>query len=88
MPRYFFDLVHHTDSADEVGTELVDDDAALIEAVRFTGQYLYHNPELPGAARELRVSVRHELGNYLFAIETRAVAPISACSCSSPTAEA
>lgn len=73
LPRYFFDLVPHHSAADHVGTELADLAAARIEAVRFSGQYLHHNPQLPDIGREVRVTVRDEQENVVFAVVTRGI---------------
>ena len=40
MPRYFFSLRGSRDLPDEAGTDLANDDAARVEAVRSTGEML------------------------------------------------
>lgn len=73
MPRYFFDLAKHEDSADDEGTELADIDAARLEAMQFTGEYLREHPDMAWDGRELRVIVRDQQARVVFTVVTLGV---------------
>ncbi len=45
MKRYFFDVTDGFHDQDEKGVELADDRAAQIEAIRFAGEVLRHEPD-------------------------------------------
>jgi len=59
MPRYFFDLSDGFREADALGTDLPGDAHAEVEAIRFLGEVLKHEPERL-ADGTLRVLVHDE----------------------------
>jgi hypothetical protein len=58
MPRYFFDTANGDNNTDESGIDLLDEIAAIREAVQFAGAMLQHQPEILSARRAFHVSVR------------------------------
>ena len=60
LPRFFFDVQDGFVSPDDTGTELPGVVQARMEAVRFAGVHLSHEPELVWDGRELRVLVFDE----------------------------
>lgn len=73
MPRYFFHLCDGTDDIDEQGHELLDDDAARLEAVRYGGGLIKDDPALLLRDQNLRINVTDEERNLRFAIVMIAV---------------
>ncbi|EQB14791.1 DUF6894 family protein [Novosphingobium lindaniclasticum] len=68
--RYFFKVTNGVREVDLAGTELLDENAARREAVRFAGELLKDEPMLLDHSR-LLVSVRNEDGSIEFAITIR-----------------
>ena len=68
--RYFFKVTNGVREVDLAGTELLDENAARREAVRFAGELLKDEPMLLDHGR-LLVSVRNEDGSIEFAITIR-----------------
>lgn len=73
MPIYFF----HTDGVlpftDEVGSELLDDDAAHLEAVRLAGALVVDEPESLRRGEALCARVVDEAGSTLFTVVARSM---------------
>ena len=57
LPRFFFDVHDGFVSPDDTGTELPSVVHARMEAVKFAGVHLSHEPELVWDGRELRILV-------------------------------
>ncbi len=68
--RYFFKVTNGVREVDLAGTELLDENAARREAVRFAGELLKDEPMLLDHGR-LLVSVRNEDCSIEFAITIR-----------------
>lgn len=68
--RYFFKVTNGVREVDLAGTELLDESAALREAVRFAGELLKDEPMLLDHG-QLLVSVCNEEGSIEFAITIR-----------------
>jgi hypothetical protein len=68
MPRYYFHTADGAPDHDEVGTELADDNAARVEAVRYIGESLRSDPKLLWDGSEFRVEVTDENGDVLFTV--------------------
>lgn len=60
MPRFFFDVHDSFVSRDQEGTDLSSVVQARMEAVKFAGVHLSHEPELVWDGHELRVLVFDE----------------------------
>ena len=44
MPHYFFDLDEEANSLDDGGINLLDDQTARVEALKFLGEHIQENP--------------------------------------------
>ena len=73
MPRYFFHTADGTRERDHEGTELPDQAAARIAAIRLTGALISDRPDYLWDGRDFRVEVMTERGDLLFTIITLAV---------------
>ena len=76
MPHYFFDTGDGDLDRDSDGVELIDDEAARLEAIRYLGAVLCDRPdELP---REgiFRVTVRSANGEAIVALVARDISRV------------
>jgi hypothetical protein len=73
MPRYFFDLADHENEPDDTGTELYDDNAARVAAIKFAGRYVEDTPDLIWDGKEIRVIARKEDRSVIFTVVVLAV---------------
>lgn len=77
MPRYYFDLADGVSDIDHDGVDLVSDDQARIEAVKYLGALLVDDPELIGRDHPCIVDVRSDQRETLFAIRAEFASPLS-----------
>lgn len=68
MQRYYFDLHDHEIERDKRGTELDDDRAARISAVRFAGEVLKNEPTLLDE-EDLTICARDRDGTIIFSVD-------------------
>ena len=82
MPRYFFHTLDGFLDLDQEGTELADDNAARLQAVRYIGELLQSDPNYIWDGHALRVNVTNETGKAVFTVLTMAVGNASKSSLS------
>ena len=68
MPHYYFNSADGARERDREGTELADDAAAQVEAVKFAGEVLKDAPEWLWERGQWRVEVTNDDGELLFAV--------------------
>ena len=73
MPRYYFHLQDGTLEIDDQGTELLDFNAAKIEAVRLLGAVIKDQPDEFWSSSSLKMMVTDEASVLLFALDLSAV---------------
>ena len=73
MPRYHFDIEDQLASPDEEGSDLANDAAARLEAVRLIGAYLKDHPHPLLARGEVGVHVRRPDRRTVFVVHCMAV---------------
>jgi hypothetical protein len=75
MPRYFFHAEDGRVFHDDEGTELPNDAAARIEAVKIAGQLIEEDPALILDTCSMRLTVSNEDTLTVFLIDASAVKP-------------
>ena len=73
MPRFFFHVEDGGFNCDREGTELTDDAAARVEAVRLARQLLSARPQALWEENRWRLLVEPSSGPALFGLEIRPV---------------
>lgn len=73
MPRYHFHCADGSREPDVEGTELPDEGAAQLEAMRYAGEVLQHEPGRIWSEGQWRVEVTDEKDTLLFIVITIAV---------------
>lgn len=73
MPRYFFHTADGHADVDLTGTDLRDDHAARMEAIRYGGEVLRDEPDVLWNGRDFRVEVTDDAGKLMFTIVMLAV---------------
>ena len=77
MSLYFFHTLNGFLDVDQDGTELADDNAARLQAVRYIGELLQGDPTYIWDGHALRVNVTNETGKAVFTVLTMAVGDAS-----------
>jgi hypothetical protein len=73
MPRYFFHTANGSVELDPDGTDLPDDGAARVHAIKFAGDVMHHEPDVLWDGSEFRVRVTDQKQQLLFTIEMKAI---------------
>ena len=75
MPRFYFNVYDGKSSLDEQGTELLNCEAARIQAIRLTGEILRDEADYIAQHEDWRIEVTDTTGLVLFWMAFTMIAP-------------